>query len=64
MVYLCNGILFSRENKQSIAIHINMDEYQIIMLSEKNKSHKNTVIIPFTKNKDKSHIHFRDIYVC
>ena len=40
-------------------------EYQIIMLNEKNRSHKNTYnIISFTKNTAKSYICFRGIYVC
>lgn len=40
-------------------------EYQAIMLSEKNRSYKNTYNIRlFTKNKAKSYICFRGIHVC
>lgn len=57
LVYPCNEILCSRANEKSTAIHINMDKYQVIMLSEKNRSHKSRVL--FTKNKTKNYICLR-----
>lgn len=57
LVYPCNEILSSRANEKSTAIYINMDKYQAIMLSEKNRSHKSRVL--FTKNKTKNYICLR-----
>lgn len=46
----------AEQMKKNTAIHINMDKYRIIMLSEKNRSHKSRIL--FAKNKTKNYICF------